>query len=66
MEARLDALYKRDNEYEVLGKFKGETLFGKGYQPLFSYFAHVSFCLTAHYFVISASVFYVCFALFEL
>ena len=38
MEARLKALFKSEEEYEVLGKFKGITLKGKGYKPLFNYF----------------------------
>jgi len=42
MEARLEALYKKADEYVILEKFLGETLFGKTYEPLFPYFAHVS------------------------
>lgn len=42
MEARLSALFKTADEYEILEKFKGETLKGKTYLPLFPYFAHVS------------------------
>ncbi|XP_038067319.1 isoleucine--tRNA ligase, cytoplasmic-like isoform X1 [Patiria miniata] len=41
MEARLSALFKGEDEYEVLEKFKGSALNGKGYQPLFSYFAEL-------------------------
>ena len=41
MEARLVALYKAEDEYEILEKFNGETLFGKGYKPLLPYFADV-------------------------
>ncbi|XP_077985706.1 isoleucine--tRNA ligase, cytoplasmic-like isoform X2 [Glandiceps talaboti] len=38
MEARLSALFKKEEEYEILERFKGETLKGKGYKPLFEYF----------------------------
>ena len=41
MEARLVALFKTADEYEVQSRFKGETLKGKTYLPLFSYYAHV-------------------------
>ena len=41
MEARLSALFKTAEEYEILEKFKGETLKGKTYLPLFPYFANV-------------------------
>lgn len=42
MEARIEQLYtkKQKDKYEVLEKFKGSTLVGKTYQPLFDYFAH--------------------------
>lgn len=39
MEARLDALFKKPEEYAILGRFKGETLKDKTYIPLFPYFA---------------------------
>lgn len=42
LEARLSALFKSADEYEILEKFKGEVLKGKTYLPLFPYFAHVS------------------------
>ena len=42
LEARLEALYKEEGEYEVLEQFAGKTLFGKKYTPLFDYFQHVS------------------------
>lgn len=42
MEARLSALFKSAEEYEVLDKFKGEALKGKTYLPLFPYFTNVS------------------------
>ncbi|XP_050412605.1 isoleucine--tRNA ligase, cytoplasmic [Patella vulgata] len=38
MEARLSALFKQPDEYTVLSKFKGKTLEGKTYEPLFTYF----------------------------
>ncbi|XP_072027331.1 isoleucine--tRNA ligase, cytoplasmic-like [Amphiura filiformis] len=41
MEARLSALFKKANEYKVLAKFKGSTLNGKTYKPLFDYFIHL-------------------------
>ena len=39
MEARLCALFKNEDEYEILKKYKGSDLKGKGYKPLFGYFA---------------------------
>lgn len=44
MEARTKQLFKDEDEYEVLAKFKGRELEGMRYQPLFDYFQHVS-CL---------------------
>ena len=41
MEARLISLFKTEDEYEVLAKYKGIDLKNKGYKPLFSYFAHL-------------------------
>ncbi|KAJ9574051.1 hypothetical protein L9F63_008577, partial [Diploptera punctata] len=41
MEARLEALYKKDDQYTVLETFKGEKLKGKRYKPLFPYFTHL-------------------------
>ncbi|XP_023210883.1 isoleucine--tRNA ligase, cytoplasmic-like [Centruroides sculpturatus] len=41
MEARLEALYKKPEEYTVLESFKGEVLKGKRYEPLFQYFSHL-------------------------
>ncbi|KAM8930507.1 isoleucine--tRNA ligase, cytoplasmic [Pelodytes ibericus] len=38
MEARLSALYKTEDEYEILERFPGNTLKGKKYKPLFDYF----------------------------
>ncbi|XP_078470570.1 isoleucine--tRNA ligase, cytoplasmic isoform X1 [Lampetra planeri] len=38
MEVRLQALYKREDEYIVIDKFKGITLKDKRYRPLFDYF----------------------------
>lgn len=40
MEARLKAVFKSDEEYTVLEKFKGKALENKGYTPLFDYFKH--------------------------
>ena len=42
LEARLEALYKEEGEYEVLERMEGKTLFGKKYTPLFDYFLQVS------------------------
>ncbi|XP_064473466.1 isoleucine--tRNA ligase, cytoplasmic-like [Ornithodoros turicata] len=39
MEARLEALFKKPEDYAVLESFKGETLLGKKYDPIFPYFA---------------------------
>ncbi|XP_075405943.1 isoleucine--tRNA ligase, cytoplasmic isoform X2 [Tenrec ecaudatus] len=44
MEARLSALYKMDNDYEVLERFPGSYLKGKKYRPLFDYFAKYKEC----------------------
>merc|ERR1711962_1829041 len=38
MEARLSALFKSEEEYTILDRFKGQTLKGKKYTPLFPYF----------------------------
>lgn len=38
MEARLAALFKNESEYTILERFKGSTLVGKRYNPLFKYF----------------------------
>ncbi|KAL1435963.1 hypothetical protein MTO96_010725 [Rhipicephalus appendiculatus] len=38
MEARLDILYKKPEEYTILERFKGSTLVGKKYEPIFPYF----------------------------
>lgn len=43
MEARLMMLFKNPQQYEILEKFPGKTLGGRKYEPLFPYFAHVSF-----------------------
>lgn len=42
MEARLEALFKKEDEYTVLEKFQGSTLAAKKYLPIFPYFSHVS------------------------
>lgn len=41
MEARLEAMFKSAEEYTILEKFKGKTLEGKKYKPIFNYFAHM-------------------------
>ncbi|KAG8188170.1 hypothetical protein JTE90_019449 [Oedothorax gibbosus] len=41
MEARLEALFKKDTEYTILEKFQGSSLEGKGYEPIFPYFKHL-------------------------
>ncbi|XP_041347698.1 isoleucine--tRNA ligase, cytoplasmic-like [Gigantopelta aegis] len=41
MEDRLSALFQKEEEYTILDKFKGKTLEGKHYKPLFPYFKHL-------------------------
>jgi len=41
MEARLTQLFKKEEEYTVLEKMKGNDLKGLTYTPLFSYFKHL-------------------------
>nr|XP_042904270.1 isoleucine--tRNA ligase, cytoplasmic isoform X2 [Parasteatoda tepidariorum]XP_042904276.1 isoleucine--tRNA ligase, cytoplasmic isoform X2 [Parasteatoda tepidariorum] len=41
MEARLEALYKKPEDYTILERFKGRTLEGNTYDPLFPYFKHL-------------------------
>lgn len=41
MESRLEALYKKEDQYTVLAGFKGSSLKGKRYKPLFPYFVHM-------------------------
>jgi isoleucyl-tRNA synthetase len=41
MEARLSELYHVPDDYEILDRFKGSTLEGKSYKPLFDYFLHM-------------------------
>ena len=38
LEARLSEVFKNESDYEVLEKFKGATLKGRKYVPLFEYF----------------------------
>ncbi|XP_050714886.1 isoleucine--tRNA ligase, cytoplasmic-like [Eriocheir sinensis] len=40
MEARIKQLFKEEDDYEVLAKFKGRELEGTQYTPLFDYFKH--------------------------
>ncbi|GLH15974.1 Isoleucine--tRNA ligase [Gryllus bimaculatus] len=42
MEDRISALYKTEDQYKILKRFKGETLKGKRYKPLFPYFQQMS------------------------
>ncbi|VDP12826.1 unnamed protein product [Onchocerca flexuosa] len=41
MEQRIPELYKDVEDYEILDRFKGKTLEGKTYQPLFPYFTEM-------------------------
>ncbi|KRY51017.1 Isoleucine--tRNA ligase, cytoplasmic [Trichinella britovi] len=41
MEARLNVLYKSEEEYEIIERFHGQSLEGKKYKPLFEYFVHL-------------------------
>jgi isoleucyl-tRNA synthetase len=41
MEARLASMYKKEEEYEILEKFKGVSLKNKKYKPIFPYFGHL-------------------------
>ncbi|GFQ88815.1 isoleucine--tRNA ligase, cytoplasmic [Trichonephila clavata] len=41
MEARLESLFQKESKYTILEKFKGKTLQGSGYEPLFPYFKHL-------------------------
>ncbi len=41
MEARLSALFKSEDEYQIIEKFAGKTLKGKRYKPIFDYYAHL-------------------------
>lgn len=43
MEARLDVMFKKKEDYTILEKFPGEKLKGLKYKPLFSYFIEVSY-----------------------
>ena len=40
MEARLGSVFKSEDDYEIVEKFKGKALENKGYTPLFDYFKH--------------------------
>ena len=48
MEARLSALFRSEDEYQVLDRFLGKTLEGKSYKELFPYFTYVKFLATFH------------------
>lgn len=41
MEQRISEIYKLADAYTVVEKFKGSTLKGKEYEPLFTYFSHL-------------------------
>uniref|UniRef100_A0A915PQN9 Isoleucine--tRNA ligase, cytoplasmic n=1 Tax=Setaria digitata TaxID=48799 RepID=A0A915PQN9_9BILA len=41
MEERISELYKNEEDYEILDRYKGKVLEGKTYQPLFPYFARL-------------------------
>lgn len=49
MEARLDILFKKKEDYIILDQFPGEKLKGLKYIPLFSYFAQVYHILYLRY-----------------
>ena len=42
LEDRLSALFKKEEEYSILGRMKGAELVGKKYQALFPYFKHLN------------------------
>jgi len=42
MEARLEILFKKKEDYIILEKFPGEKLKGLKYKPLFSYYTQVN------------------------
>lgn len=46
MEARLEVLFKKKEDYVVLDTFPGEKLKGLKYKPLFPYFVQVSRYIT--------------------
>lgn len=41
MEARLEALFKKPDDYKLISKFPGSTLKGEEYEPLFDYYIEV-------------------------
>lgn len=50
MEARLEVMFKKKEDYIILDTFPGEKLKGLKYKPLFSYFTHVIFIKLDYYF----------------
>lgn len=46
MEARLEIMYKKKEDYTILDTFPGEKLKGLKYKPLFPYFIQVTFLFT--------------------
>lgn len=58
MEARLDALFKTEEEFTILEKLKGRLLKGRRYRPIFPYYLKVSIlyvCTRYAFFVIKNS-----------
>lgn len=55
MEARIDSLFKKEEEYIILEKFPGLKLKGEKYEPIFPYFqeqgAHGAFQVLADEYV---------------
>lgn len=50
MEARLVQLFKNEEDYDVLAKYKGKQLEGIRYTPLFNYFKEVCYYIMVNYF----------------
>lgn len=50
MEARLDVMFKKKEDYIILDTFSGDKLKGLKYKPLFSYFTQVNFFILDYYF----------------
>ncbi|XP_071442401.1 isoleucine--tRNA ligase, cytoplasmic [Hetaerina americana] len=59
MEARIGSLFKSEDEYMILERFKGESLRGRRYDPLFPYFSHLkakgAFCILSDGYVTEES-----------
>lgn len=67
MEARLVQLFKNEEDYDVLAKYKGKQLEGIRYTPLFSYFKEVQYviCLTLSLLNLSSSFQALCWMCFR-